>query len=108
MESLIDSGLITGVLDMTTTEWADELLGGVLSAGPTRLEAAGKMCIPQIVVPGCLDMCNFWAKDTVPEKYKNRLFYEWAANVTLMRTSVEENARFGKSSRKSSTRRLAR
>lgn len=95
MEALIDSGLITGVLDMTTTEWADELLGGVLSAGPTRLEAAGATGIPQIVVPGCLDMCNFWAKDTIPEKYKDRLFYEWAANVTLIRTTVEENARLG-------------
>jgi uncharacterized protein (UPF0261 family) len=95
MESLIADGLIAGVLDLTTTEWADELLGGVLSAGSTRLEAAGKAGIPQVVAPGCLDMCNFWARNTVVEKYADRLFYEWNANVTLMRTTPEENARLG-------------
>lgn len=95
MEALIADGLIVGVLDLTTTEWADELLGGVLSAGSTRLEAAGKAGIPQVVAPGCLDMCNFWARNTVVEKYADRLFYEWNANVTLMRTTPEENARLG-------------
>lgn len=95
MEALIRDGLIAGVLDLTTTEWADELLGGVLSAGPHRLEAAGARGIPQVVAPGCLDMCNFWARSSVPEKYHDRLFYEWNANVTLMRTTVEENARLG-------------
>jgi uncharacterized protein (UPF0261 family) len=95
METLVGNGLIVGVLDMTTTEWADELIGGVLSAGPERLEAASKNGVPQVVVPGCLDMCNFWAKETIPEKYHNRLIYEWAANVTLMRTTVEENAQLG-------------
>ncbi|MDL1900612.1 UPF0261 family protein [Anaerolineae bacterium CFX9] len=95
MEALVADGLISGVLDLTTTEWADELLGGVLSAGPGRLEAAGKAGIPQIVVPGCLDMCNFWAPETIPEKYRHRLFYHWNPNVTLMRTTVEENARLG-------------
>lgn len=95
MESLIADGLITAVLDMTTTEWADELLGGVLSAGSTRLEAAAKAGIPQIVVPGCIDMCNFWALDTVPEKYKGRNLYSWNPNITLMRTTPDENAQMG-------------
>jgi uncharacterized protein (UPF0261 family) len=66
-----------------------------LSAGPARLEAAGRKGIPQVIVPGCLDMCNFWARPTVPEQYRDRLFYEWNANVTLMRTTVEENVRLG-------------
>lgn len=95
MESLVNDGYITGVLDMTTTEWADEICGGVLSAGPTRLEAAAAHGIPQIVVPGCIDMCNFWAKDTVPAKYQDRNLYEWNPNITLMRTTVEENAQMG-------------
>ncbi|HSF80565.1 MAG TPA: Tm-1-like ATP-binding domain-containing protein [Anaerolineales bacterium] len=96
MEMLIDSGFITGVLDITTTEWADELCGGVLSAGSERLDAAGKAGIPQVVTPACIDMCNFWAPDTVPDKYKNRLFYEWNPNVTLMRTTPEENMELGR------------
>lgn len=95
MEALVDDGHIAGVLDMTTTEWADQLCGGVLSAGPNRLEAAGRAGIPQVVVPGCLDMCNFWARPTVPEKYKDRTFYEWNPNITLMRTTVEENRQLG-------------
>ena len=95
MEALIDDGHVTAVLDMTTTEWADELCGGVLSAGPHRLEAAARAGIPQVVVPGCIDMCNFWAPDTVPEKYRDRTFYKWNPNVTLMRTTPEENARLG-------------
>jgi uncharacterized protein (UPF0261 family) len=93
MEALIADGHITAVLDMTTTEWADELCGGVLSAGPNRLDAAARAGIPQVVVPGCLDMCNFWARSTVPERYADRTFYEWNPNVTLMRTTVEENRR---------------
>lgn len=96
MESLINDGLITGVLDMTTTEWADELLGGVLSAGANRLDAAAQKGIPQVVVPGCIDMCNFWAMDTVPEKYRERNLYAWNPNITLMRTTPEENAQLGK------------
>jgi len=96
MEGLISEGLIEGVLDMTTTEWADELAGGVLSAGPDRLNAAGKAGIPQVIVPGCLDMVNFWAPDTVPEKYQTRLLHKWNANITLMRTNVEENTQLGK------------
>lgn len=95
MEMLVKDGFITGVLDITTTEWADEVCGGVLSAGPTRLDAAAQAGVPQVVVPGCLDMCNFWAPETVPEKYKDRLFYPWNPNVTLMRTTPEENARMG-------------
>jgi uncharacterized protein (UPF0261 family) len=95
MEALAADGHITAVLDMTTTEWADELCGGVLSAGSTRLEAAAKAGIPQIVVPGCIDMCNFWGIDTVPERYKSRNLYQWNPNVTLMRTTPEENTRMG-------------
>ncbi|MBA3867796.1 MAG: Tm-1-like ATP-binding domain-containing protein [Anaerolineae bacterium] len=95
MESLIADGLITAVLDMTTTEWADELLGGVLSAGSTRLEAAAKAGVPQVVVPGCIDMCNFWALDTVPERYKGRNLYSWNPNITLMRTTPAENEQLG-------------
>lgn len=95
MEMLIDSGFIKGVLDITTTEWADEVCGGVLSAGSTRLEAAARAGIPQVVTPACIDMCNFWAPETVPEKYKDRLFYKWNPNVTLMRTTPEENEQMG-------------
>ncbi|MBM3470368.1 MAG: UPF0261 family protein [Armatimonadetes bacterium] len=96
MESLIDDGYITGVLDITPTEWADELVGGVLTAGPTRMDAAPKKGIPQVVVPGCVDMANFWAPETVPEKFRDRRFYHWNPNVTLMRTSPEENAELGR------------
>lgn len=96
MESLVESGFFAGVLDITTTEWADELCGGVLSAGPHRLEAAAKAGLPQVVTPACIDMVNFWAPETVPAKYKDRLFYHWNPNVTLMRTTPEENAQLGK------------
>jgi uncharacterized protein (UPF0261 family) len=95
MEALIATGMIRAVLDLTTTEWADELLGGVLSAGARRLDAAGAAGIPQVVVPGCLDMCNFWARETVPERYAGRLLYEWNPNVTLMRTTPDECAQLG-------------
>ena len=96
MESLIDAGYINGVLDVTTTEWADELVGGVLTAGPTRLDAAAKRGVPQVIAPGCLDMVNFWARSTVPAKFADRQFYEWNPNVTLMRTTVAENAELGR------------
>ncbi len=95
METLIESGFFAGVLDITTTEWADEVCGGVLSAGSGRLDAAGKAGVPQIVTPACIDMCNFWAPETVPEKYGDRLFYEWNPNITLMRTTPQENERMG-------------
>ncbi len=96
MESLIADGFFAGSLDVTTTEWADELLGGVLSAGSERLDAAAIQGIPQVVAPGCVDMANFWARDTVPAKYDGRLFYQWNPNVTLMRTTPEENAKIGR------------
>jgi uncharacterized protein (UPF0261 family) len=96
MEALIEDGYIDGVLDITTTEWADEVCGGVFSAGPTRLEAAAKKGTPQVVVPGCIDMANFWALDTVPERYQERNLYEWNPNVTLLRTDAEENAQMGR------------
>jgi uncharacterized protein (UPF0261 family) len=96
MESLIQDGYFAGVLDVTTTEWADELVGGVLSAGSARMEAAAQQQIPQVIAPGCLDMANFWALDTVPQKYKDRKFYKWNPNVTLMRTTPGENAELGR------------
>jgi uncharacterized protein (UPF0261 family) len=95
METLIESGYFAGVMDITPTEWADEVCGGVLSAGPTRMEAAAKAGIPQVVTPACIDMCNFWAPETIPDRYKDRLFYPWNPNVSLMRTTPEENARMG-------------
>ena len=97
MEDLVNGGFIVGVLDATTTELADELVGGVLSAGPNRLEAAGNQGIPQVVrPPGALDMVNFGPPDTVPEKFKDRTFYQHNPTVTLMRTTVGENAELGK------------
>ena len=95
MESLIREGLIAGVLDITTTELADELVGGVLSAGPTRLTAAGERGIPQVVSVGALDMVNFGPVDTVPETFKHRKFHVHNASITLMRTTPEENAKLG-------------
>jgi uncharacterized protein (UPF0261 family) len=96
MESLIETGLVAGVLDITTTEWADELVGGVLSAGPTRLEAAAKAGIPAVVSTGCLDMVNFGPPDSVPAKYAGRKFYQHNPQITLMRTTPEECAQLGK------------
>lgn len=95
MEKLIAEGVIKGALDITTTEWADTLCGGVFDAGTERLEAPGKAGIPHLIAPGCLDMCNFGSPATVPAKYKHRLFFEWNPNVTLMRTTVEENRKLG-------------
>lgn len=96
MEDLVKGGYIVGVLDATTTELADELVGGVLSAGPDRLEAAGNLGVPQVVAPGALDMVNFGPPDTVPEQFSDRTFYQHNPTVTLMRTTVEENAELGK------------
>lgn len=96
MEALIEGGFIKGVLDLTTTEWCDELVGGVLNAGPDRLEAAGKMGIPQVVSTGALDMVNFGPMDTVPSKFKDRILYKHNPTITLMRTTVEENIELGK------------
>jgi len=96
MESLIADGYIAGVLDATTTEWADELVGGTLTAGPHRLEAAGRRGIPQVVSVGALDMVNFGAPDTVPDRFRDRNLHQHNPYVTLMRTTPEENSLFGK------------
>jgi uncharacterized protein (UPF0261 family) len=88
--------MVTGVLDVTTTEWADELVGGFLTAGPTRLEAAARSGVPAIVAPGCLDMVNFYGPESVPAKFKGRTFYQHNPQVTLMRTTPEECAQLGK------------
>lgn len=95
MEALIGERLFDGVMDITTTELADFLCGGVCDAGPARLEAAVELGLPQVVVPGCLDMVNFTYSDRVPERYKNRNLYQWSPDVTLMRTNVEENRKLG-------------
>jgi uncharacterized protein (UPF0261 family) len=96
MEALIASGMVAGVLDVTTTEWADELVGGTLSAGPTRLDAAAAAGIPAIIAPGCLDMVNFGARETVPAEFADRLFYIHNPQVTLMRTTPSECAELGR------------
>ncbi len=96
MEGLIKDGFITAVLDITTTELADDLVGGVLSAGPERLEAAGALGIPQVVSLGALDMVNFGPYDTVPSQFKGRLLYRHNPSVTLMRTTPEECAELGR------------
>ena len=96
LENLVAEGYIAVVLDITTTEWADEITGGVLPGGPNRYDVVSQKGIPQVVVPGCVDMANFWARETVPKKYNDRHFYQWASNVTLMRTTPEENAKIGR------------
>lgn len=96
MEKLVESGLVAGVLDLTTTELADELVGGVLSAGPDRLEKAGRMGVPQVVSLGALDMVNFGPRDTVPEKFDGRNFLVHNPTVTLMRTTPDEMAELGR------------
>ncbi|MEU7745125.1 Tm-1-like ATP-binding domain-containing protein [Nonomuraea sp. NPDC049158] len=95
LEGLAASGLLAGVLDLTTTELADDLVGGVLSAGPDRLTAAGAHGVPQVVAPGALDMVNFGPRDTVPERFAGRLLYVHNPTVTLMRTTPEEMAELG-------------
>ena len=95
MEALVKGGFIKGVLDITTTEWCDELFGGVLNAGSERLEAAGACGVPQVVSVGALDMVNFGPMDTVPAQYKDRNLYKHNPTVTLMRTTVEENRKLG-------------
>ncbi len=95
MEALAEAGYFAGILDITTTEWCDELVGGVLSAGPNRLDAAALNGIPQVVSVGALDMVNFGPVNTVPSKFKGRNFYEHNETVTLMRTNVEENKKLG-------------
>lgn len=95
MEDLVRQGIIDGVLDVTTTEWADELVGGVLSAGPKRLDAAAETGAPQVVSTGALDMVNFGPRDSVPEQFEGRQFHIHNPQVTLMRTTPEENAELG-------------
>ncbi|MBL9122201.1 MAG: Tm-1-like ATP-binding domain-containing protein, partial [Planctomycetaceae bacterium] len=95
MESLVREGLIAGVLDITTTELADELVGGFLTAGPTRLTAAAERGVPQIVSVGATDMVNFHGPESVPERFKSRQFYQHNPSVTLMRTTIDENRRIG-------------
>jgi uncharacterized protein (UPF0261 family) len=96
MEAFIADGMIRGVLDITTTELADELVGGVLSAGRDRLTAAGLGGVPQVISVGALDMVNFGPPQTVPEKFRGRRFYQHNPTVTLMRTTPEENDKLGK------------
>lgn len=95
MESLIADGYIVASMDITTTELADEVCGGVFSAGPDRGMAASRAGIPAVIVPGCVDMANFWGIETIPEKYKSRNLYQWNPNVTLLRTNIEENIKMG-------------
>lgn len=95
MEALIRENCFDAVLDITTTELADDLCGGICSAGADRLTAAADMNIPQVVVPGCLDMVNFAHLDTVPGQFSKRTLYSWAPDVTLMRTDKEENTILG-------------
>jgi uncharacterized protein (UPF0261 family) len=96
MESLIEAGLVAGVLDVTLTEWADELAGGVLSAGPHRLEAAAKTGTPAVIAPGCLDIINFWGPETIPEKYKSYRIYKHNERQYLVRSTPEMNVELGK------------
>jgi uncharacterized protein (UPF0261 family) len=95
MEGLISDGYIAGSLDVTTTELADTVCGGVFDAGPERCLAASRAGIPVVVVPGCVDMANFGGPETVPAHYRDRLLYEWNPDVTLLRTNIEENRRIG-------------
>jgi len=95
LEALAEARLVSGVLDLTTTELADDLVGGVLSAGPDRLTAAGAAGVPQVIAPGALDMVNFGPPATVPGQFGGRLFFEHNPTVTLMRTTAEEMAELG-------------
>jgi len=95
LEELIADGYITANLDLTTTELADEVCGGVLSAGPDRLMAAARSGVPTVLSPGCVDIANFGAHAAMPQEYQSRLLYEWNPNVTLMRTNVDENRVIG-------------
>lgn len=96
MESLVEEGFFVAVLDITTTEWADEVVGGTLSAGPTRLEAAAKAGLPQVIVPGALDMVNFVGPAGLPEKFHGRKTYRHNENVILMRTTATECREIGR------------
>jgi uncharacterized protein (UPF0261 family) len=95
MEKLLDSGMLAGVLDITTTEVCDLICGGVLSAGEGRLDAIARAKVPYVGSVGALDMVNFWAPETVPPRYADRIFYRHNSNVTLMRTTPEECTAIG-------------
>ncbi|MCH2065022.1 MAG: Tm-1-like ATP-binding domain-containing protein [Roseibacillus sp.] len=96
MEALIESGMVAGVLDVTTTEWADELVGGVLAAGSDRLDAMTRAAVPAVIAPGCLDMVNFGERETVPAEFEGRAIYQHNPQVTLVRTSAEECDELGR------------
>lgn len=96
MEALVEGGFLVGVLDITTTELADDLVGGVFSAGPDRLESAGEYGLPQVVSLGALDMVNFGPMDTVPERFRDRNLYVHNSTTTLMRTTANESAELGR------------
>jgi uncharacterized protein (UPF0261 family) len=95
MEALVDSGQLSAVMDITTTEICDLVAGGVLAAGPERLDCIARTLVPYVGSVGACDMVNFWAPETIPEKYRDRLFYRHNPNVTLMRTTPEENRAVG-------------
>ncbi|YCM46841.1 Tm-1-like ATP-binding domain-containing protein (plasmid) [Verrucomicrobiaceae bacterium 227] len=96
MESLIESGMVAGVLDLTTTEWADELLGATLTAGPERMDAMTKAKVPAVISPGCLDMANYGERNTLPPEHENRNIYIHNPQVTLLRTNAEECRELGR------------
>lgn len=96
MESLIESGMVAGVLDLTTTEWADELLGATLTAGPSRMDAMTKARVPAVIAPGCLDMANYGERGTLPPEHENRTLYIHNPQVTLLRTSARECRELGR------------
>jgi uncharacterized protein (UPF0261 family) len=95
MEKLVDSGMLVGVIDVTTTEVCDHLVGGVLSAGPDRLGAIARSRIPYVGSAGALDMVNFWAMEAVPERFRGRTLYRHSPQVTLMRTTTDECRQIG-------------
>ena len=95
MEGMIADGYVTACLDLTTTELADEVCGGRATAGPERGMAASRAGIPAVIAPGCVDMANFGARDSLPERYRGRNLFQWTPTGTLLRTNVEENERIG-------------
>ena len=95
MEGMIADGYIAACLDITTTELADEVCGGGASAGPERCMAASRAGIPAVIAPGCVDMANFGALDSVPERYRERNLFQWTPTATLLRTNGDENRRIG-------------
>ena len=96
MEKLVESGLLGGVLDITTTEVADEIVGGVFKAGPARFDVIFQKKIPYVMSLGALDMVNFGSRDTVPPQFRERKLHVHNSQVTLMRTTPEENRQFAR------------